>query len=196
MKRSVRRKSSQGLLFSNRLGWRKVVPNAMSRNCNICTPKIGWTLSYSGLGGVSPQLLLGLSTGELDSPAFERGRATNRNVTRSSGEQVPAGGSRTAWNRDKMTGRRHNHEGNSGDDGEVGPGPYWKRMHCDWRFLGKMPSSCRSRDRDIAVFERRTCRRFPRGPPVSLRSLIELVQLHPLLSPLSKSNLNTPRGTV
>ena len=33
-----------------------------------------------------------------------------------------------------MTGNRHNHEGNSGDSGEPEPGPYWKRMHRDWRF--------------------------------------------------------------
>ena len=33
-----------------------------------------------------------------------------------------------------MTGNRHNHEGNSGDGGEPGPGPYWRRMHRDWRF--------------------------------------------------------------
>lgn len=33
-----------------------------------------------------------------------------------------------------MTGNRHNHEGHSGDQGEAGPGPYWTRMHRDWRF--------------------------------------------------------------
>jgi hypothetical protein len=33
-----------------------------------------------------------------------------------------------------MTGNKHNHEGNSGDSGESEPGPYWKRMHRDWRF--------------------------------------------------------------
>jgi hypothetical protein len=33
-----------------------------------------------------------------------------------------------------MTGNKHNHEGNSGDSGEPEPGPYWKRMHRDWRF--------------------------------------------------------------
>ena len=33
-----------------------------------------------------------------------------------------------------MTGSKHNHEGNSGDSGEPEPGPYWKRMHRDWRF--------------------------------------------------------------
>ena len=33
-----------------------------------------------------------------------------------------------------MTGNRHNHEGNSGDSGEPGPGPYWRHMHRDWRF--------------------------------------------------------------
>jgi hypothetical protein len=33
-----------------------------------------------------------------------------------------------------MTGSKHNHEGNSGDNGEPEPGPYWKRMHRDWRF--------------------------------------------------------------
>lgn len=33
-----------------------------------------------------------------------------------------------------MTGSKHNHEGNSGDKAEPGPGPYWKRMHRDWRF--------------------------------------------------------------
>ena len=33
-----------------------------------------------------------------------------------------------------MTGNKHNPEGNSGDSGEPGPGPYWRRMHRDWRF--------------------------------------------------------------
>jgi hypothetical protein len=33
-----------------------------------------------------------------------------------------------------MTGSRHNHEGNSGDDGEPDAGPNWRRMHRDWRF--------------------------------------------------------------
>jgi hypothetical protein len=29
---------------------------------------------------------------------------------------------------------RHNHEGQSGELGEPGPGPYWQRMDRDWRF--------------------------------------------------------------
>jgi hypothetical protein len=33
-----------------------------------------------------------------------------------------------------MTGSKSNHEGNSGDHGETDPGPYWRRMHRDWRF--------------------------------------------------------------
>jgi hypothetical protein len=33
-----------------------------------------------------------------------------------------------------MTGSKYNLEGNSGDRGESSPGPYWKRMHRDWRF--------------------------------------------------------------
>lgn len=33
-----------------------------------------------------------------------------------------------------MTGSKHNHEGNSGENREPGPGPYWMRMHRDWRF--------------------------------------------------------------
>ncbi len=33
-----------------------------------------------------------------------------------------------------MTGSKHNLEGNSGDRGEADPGPYWRRMHRDWRF--------------------------------------------------------------
>jgi hypothetical protein len=33
-----------------------------------------------------------------------------------------------------MTGNKHNWEGHSGDSGEPDPGPYWKRMHRDWRF--------------------------------------------------------------
>jgi len=33
-----------------------------------------------------------------------------------------------------MTGSRHNPEGNSGENGAPSPGPYWKRMHRDWRF--------------------------------------------------------------
>ena len=33
-----------------------------------------------------------------------------------------------------MTGSKNNHEGNSGDYGETDPGPYWRRMHRDWRF--------------------------------------------------------------
>ena len=33
-----------------------------------------------------------------------------------------------------MTGNKHNHEGQSGEHGEPGPGPYWQRMHRDWHF--------------------------------------------------------------
>ena len=33
-----------------------------------------------------------------------------------------------------MTGNKHNTEGHSGDHGEQDPGPYWHRMHRDWRF--------------------------------------------------------------
>ena len=33
-----------------------------------------------------------------------------------------------------MTGSKHNREGNSGEDSEPAPGPYWRRMHRDWRF--------------------------------------------------------------
>jgi hypothetical protein len=33
-----------------------------------------------------------------------------------------------------MTGSKHNLEGNSSDRGEPDPGPYWRRMHRDWRF--------------------------------------------------------------
>jgi hypothetical protein len=33
-----------------------------------------------------------------------------------------------------MTGSKHNREGNSGEDREPDPGPYWRRMHLDWRF--------------------------------------------------------------
>jgi hypothetical protein len=33
-----------------------------------------------------------------------------------------------------MTGSKHNLEGNSSDAGEPDPGPYWRRMHRDWRF--------------------------------------------------------------
>ena len=33
-----------------------------------------------------------------------------------------------------MTGSKHNREGNSGEEGEPDPGPYWRRMHHDWRF--------------------------------------------------------------
>jgi hypothetical protein len=33
-----------------------------------------------------------------------------------------------------MTGSKHNPEGNSGNNGEPDPGPYWRRMHRDWRF--------------------------------------------------------------
>jgi len=35
---------------------------------------------------------------------------------------------------EEMTGSKHNLEGNSGDSGESDPGPYWRRMHRDWRF--------------------------------------------------------------
>jgi len=45
---------------------------------------------------------------------------------------------RAAWSctrkGEEMTGSKHNQEGNSGDNGEPEPGPYWKRMHRDWRF--------------------------------------------------------------
>jgi len=33
-----------------------------------------------------------------------------------------------------MTGSKHNMEGNGNDSGEPDPGPYWRRMHRDWRF--------------------------------------------------------------
>jgi hypothetical protein len=33
-----------------------------------------------------------------------------------------------------MTGNRHNREGASGVNGEADAGPYWRRMHRDWRF--------------------------------------------------------------
>jgi hypothetical protein len=33
-----------------------------------------------------------------------------------------------------MTGNKHNREGNSGAEGEPDAGPYWRRMHQDWRF--------------------------------------------------------------
>ena len=33
-----------------------------------------------------------------------------------------------------MTGNKHNPEGERGEHGEPGPGPYWHRMHRDWRF--------------------------------------------------------------
>ncbi len=33
-----------------------------------------------------------------------------------------------------MTGSKQNHEGNSSETGEPDPGPYWHRMHRDWRF--------------------------------------------------------------
>ena len=33
-----------------------------------------------------------------------------------------------------MTGSKHNLEGNTSDSGEPDPGPYWRRMHRDWRF--------------------------------------------------------------
>jgi len=33
-----------------------------------------------------------------------------------------------------MTGSKNNYEGHSSDSGETDPGPYWKRMHRDWRF--------------------------------------------------------------
>ena len=33
-----------------------------------------------------------------------------------------------------MTGSKHNPEGNSSCTGEPDPGPYWRRMHRDWRF--------------------------------------------------------------
>jgi hypothetical protein len=33
-----------------------------------------------------------------------------------------------------MTGSKHNHEGNQSARGEPDPGPYWRRMHRDWRF--------------------------------------------------------------
>jgi hypothetical protein len=33
-----------------------------------------------------------------------------------------------------MTWNKHNHEGNSSDAGEQSTGPYYMRMHRDWRF--------------------------------------------------------------
>jgi hypothetical protein len=38
-----------------------------------------------------------------------------------------------------MTGNKHNPEGNSNSAGEPDPGPYWRRMHRDWRFWIKGP---------------------------------------------------------
>jgi hypothetical protein len=35
---------------------------------------------------------------------------------------------------ENLTGNKHFHEGHSNDKGEPSPGPYWKRMHRDWRF--------------------------------------------------------------
>ncbi|HEY1254974.1 MAG TPA: hypothetical protein VGF01_09360, partial [Terracidiphilus sp.] len=35
---------------------------------------------------------------------------------------------------DELTGNKHNSEGNSNSAGEPDPGPYWRRMHRDWRF--------------------------------------------------------------
>jgi len=46
--------------------------------------------------------------------------------------QAPAAAIRRAMERDDR--KQHNHEGNNGDSGEPEPGPYWKRMHRDWRF--------------------------------------------------------------
>jgi hypothetical protein len=37
-------------------------------------------------------------------------------------------------NGEMMTGSKHNREGNSSNSGEPDPGPYWRRMHYDWRF--------------------------------------------------------------
>jgi hypothetical protein len=37
-------------------------------------------------------------------------------------------------NGESMTGSKYNHEGNSSEIGEPDPGPYWRRMHRDWRF--------------------------------------------------------------
>ena len=33
-----------------------------------------------------------------------------------------------------MTGSKHNREGHSGGGGQPDAGPYWRRMHQDWRF--------------------------------------------------------------
>jgi len=35
---------------------------------------------------------------------------------------------------EEMTGSKHNPEGNSSEFGEPDPGPFWRRMHRDWRF--------------------------------------------------------------
>jgi hypothetical protein len=35
---------------------------------------------------------------------------------------------------EEMTGNKHNRQGESSDRGEPDPGPYWRRMHRDWRF--------------------------------------------------------------
>jgi hypothetical protein len=37
-------------------------------------------------------------------------------------------------NGEAMAGSKHNREGNSRDSGEPDPGPYWRRIHRDWRF--------------------------------------------------------------
>ena len=54
-----------------------------------------------------------------------------------------------------MTGNRHNREGNSGEEGEPDPGPYWRRMHRDWRFwVGALFLVCSARHLRA---ERRPC---------------------------------------
>ena len=45
---------------------------------------------------------------------------TSRRILRGKGEE--------------LIGDRHNPEGNSSDRGGPGPGPYWRRIHRDWRF--------------------------------------------------------------
>jgi hypothetical protein len=52
-----------------------------------------------------------------------------------SGKSLPISCSRNCESRgEEMTGSKHNQEGNSSDRGEPDPGPYWRRMHRDWRF--------------------------------------------------------------
>jgi hypothetical protein len=62
--------------------------------------------------------------------ASDRGEELHRRVSDGTNQRWKTVGK----DGEEMTGSKHNLEGNTGDHGEPDPGPYWRRIHKDWRF--------------------------------------------------------------